>query len=290
MQFHSTRDEALDIALSVGQKLQSALDSAKHGFSASSSNSYTMSTRDILYGDIADVKTITVDNNTTRLMVLFKWYSMCNVKLKDIYSSISSKQFMEIRISRIKMDLYVLDAESISRGIFINNKDVRLKQYQDLEDDGIILYVSNPPPDILNRIVRKTSLDCYVDDWEVKGESDTIYTIFSGNKFENVMMYVHDTLSTDVSITVSYMGKVNASLLYDKYISEPNANIYIASIFCSRASGCNVYSSVSINEPIKRMCVREQVNTLVSSSLDRTQDNLSSIESRLVVGLNVGND
>jgi hypothetical protein len=208
MQSQSARDEPLDIALSVGQRLQNALDSAKHGITNVVDGRHCLTIKDILYGDIADTKTITVHNNTSRLVVLFKWYSMCNVRLRDIYLSLTNKQLTEVCIDKTKMDLYVLDEASVIEGILVNNKDISVKHCNDSGGDGLTLCISNPPPDILNRIVRRTSLNCNKDEWNVIGTSGTIYTVFSGDRFENVMMYANDTISTDVGVTVSYMGKV----------------------------------------------------------------------------------
>jgi hypothetical protein len=73
-------------------------------------------------------------------------------------------------------------------------------------------------------------------------------------------------------------------------VSDPDSNVYIANIFCSRSSGYNVYSNMSHSDPMKRMCVRDQINTLISASLEDREDNLTSIESRLVVGLDVDSD
>jgi hypothetical protein len=285
--FDSGRDRALDVALSTREKLQSALNSAKHGVSTAFGRGPPLTIRDLLYGNMSDMKTVTVHDDTTKYIVLFKWYSMSTVYLKDITTDVSIAGNIIVHLDSMKMNLYVIDIEDVATGICMHNKDIVDVYPSGTDENNFSLMFMHSPPDILNRVIRRTSLDCHNGDWEIYGETGTIFTVFRGNKFTNVMTHADATLSSSPDVTASYMGKVNSVILYRKYINDINSDIYLANIFCSKDVGCNTYSNMNISSPIKRLSIRDQVSTLVSSTINNITDDLTSPESRLMIGLNI---
>jgi len=285
--FNSPRNKALDIALSVRERLQDALNSAKHGSSSARSSGSQLSIRSLLHSNVSDTKTITIHHDSTKYMVLFRWYSMCTIRLKDIFLSISVATEVTIHLDKTRMEMYVISIPDVVSGIASNNRDILVCNHGSEDSGEYYIRLSNCPPDVLNRIVRKTSFNCCDSEWEVTGEQGDIITTFDGNKFSNVMMYADVTLSTDVDITVSYMGKVNATILYSKYVTDDNSDLYIANMLCTRSKGNNTYRTIACDEPVKRMSIRSQVETLIESSLNNYTDGLVSMESRLMVGVDV---
>lgn len=286
MEFESSRSKALDIALSVRSRLQEALSSAKHGMSNTNNSSPGITIRKLLYAGISDVETITIHHNTSRYLVLFRWYSMSTVRLRDIYLDVNVSSITTISLSKVKMDLYVLTLQDIATGLNRNNKDVVVASCH--EESGIcIINISSNTPDILNKLVRKTGFSCSDNEWSVSGEQGDIITTFNGNKFANVMSYADVTLSTNVNVTISYMGRIKAMMLYNKYARDEYSSIYLANILCSKEDSANTYSNISIDDPIKSMSIRSQENTLIKSALNNSIDDLVSIESRLMIGVSL---
>jgi hypothetical protein len=181
------------------------------------------------------------------------------------------------------MFLYVLDitdvcagvAENVSRKCNVNIHNV------------LTLMIERADSDLLNTVVRKTHIDCREGDWEVYGSVGTIMTVFRGNRFGNIMGSADVVLSSNPDITVSYMGRVNATLLYDKYIKEERSRIYIGNIMCSNVSGCNTYATMLKDDPLKKISVGNQLDTIVGYATEDYKYEPTSIESRLMMGKDV---
>jgi hypothetical protein len=245
--FNSTRNPVLEIALSTCERLQNALNSDKHEIINSIVNRPPLTIRELLYRDIADMKTVMIDYNITRYLVLFKWYSLFTLRLKEVFESMEKTGDVLMRLSRVKLKLYVITAAEIATSLSCYSKDVIVTFYGNsatsAKSDYVVL--SKCQPDILIRIVRKTALDCSVSKWKVTGEMDTIFTIFRGNKFSNVVPYSNITFSTNVNVTAAYTSRVNALILYNRYITCANKELQLANIFCSNNNKYNTYSSIA---------------------------------------------
>lgn len=284
--FESARDGALDIALSTRDRLQDALNSGKHGISNSLPSGPPLTIRELLYSNISDTRTIAIDHNTSRYMVLYKWHALATVRLENVLVNMEKLGDVVIRLSREKLDLYVLTVAEIVNGLANYSKEVIVSAYEDNKQHCHIT-LSKCPPDVLNRVIRRTVLDCSVSEWIVTGETGTIFTTFRGDKFKQVMEYADVTLSTNTNITVAHMGRVNAAILYNRYTNCHNKELQLANIFCANVRECNTYSSISRRSPVKRMSIRNQVSTLIAAALDGEADSLHTHESKLMVGVDI---
>lgn len=283
IEFDSMRDAAFDVALSTRDRLQDALNSAKHGMKSPIAEGPILTVRKLLYSNISDISTIAIDHNSSRYLVLYKWHSLATVRIRDILASMEKVGDIVLRLDKLKLNLYILTTSEVAT-MFSSYKDTIVATYNDQE---AYIILSKCPADIITRVARKTQLGCSVAELEVAGDVGTICTTFRGNKFAEVMMYADVTLSTNVEVTVAYMGRIRAATLYNKYISCHNKELQLANIFCTNIRECNTYSSICRSSPVKRMSVRNQTKTLIAASLDGDEDKLQSRESRLMVGADV---
>lgn len=283
----SERDEALEVALSSKDRLQDALSSAKHGISGSWEKSVPLDLRSLLRCNSSDVYTITIDHNSTKLLTLHRWYCVCNVLLKDVYKSMRvEEQVYVVELDSIKMDLYSLTAIRILQGLI---ESIKGKCSIKLRGNSIVS--SLLPSDVLNRYVRKGKLNRGEESWKVYENKGDVYTSFKGNVFDSVAPYVDVVLSTNIEITVSRIGKVKALHLYKKYLREDdnvNTDVYLSNMFCANTYGCNDYYTMAKEYPLKRLGVREQEESLLSFALNKSVDNMSSKQSKLLLGVDLG--
>lgn len=281
---NSERSRALDIALSSRDRLQNALSSAKHGNLSAFGKGMPLTIRHLLHSNVSRVRTVAVDLDSSRYMILYKWYSLCTLCLRDVYSTmyISSNNVV-VSLDENKMALYVISAEEVLDGLSTNMGN----KCEVCMSSSTELVMDNAPSDVLTRCIRKTALDCTEHDWEVYGESGTIITVFSGNKFSNVMSYCDNTLSSNPEITSAYIGRVCANLLYDKYVSGDHVEIYLSNIMCSKETGCEVYCNAFNDDIIKRLSIRDQINTIVTSTLNHSDHEIVSTESKLMTGMSL---
>lgn len=180
LSFDSERDPAMDLALSARNRLQSALDSTKHGISSSLADD-PITIRELLYGGIEDTRTIAIDYNTSRYMVLYKWHSLVTIKLKDVLESMSRSGAIVVKLSKQKLDLYVTNTGEVAQGLAAYVKEIIVASYDDAANGGDnCIVLSKCPSDVLNKVVRRTTLDCTADDLSVTGKLGTIHTTFRG--------------------------------------------------------------------------------------------------------------
>jgi hypothetical protein len=286
----SPRDKSLDMALTTGIGLQNALSSMKHGMSRESETGVPITIRSLLSGGGKGTRTMTIHHGSNKYMVSYIWYSLSTVRLNRIMSAMDSTGGFRVLLDKTRMCLYVITVDDVAKGISNNNKDIIVTDYGNIDANLDYIILLHPPSDIANRLVRITDLDCTSDSWTVIEKNDTVFTVFRGDKFANVMQRADVTLSTDVNITVSYIGKVNAAILYTRYLREQGADLYVASMLCLKSSGINTYDTISSSSPLKRISVRKQIDTLVEASIDDMTDDLTSIESKLLAGRNIDTD
>lgn len=276
----SERDESLSVALSVKERLQSALSSSKHGVSGEHGKGAALDVRTLLRGNSMNVSTVAIDYGTSKQLVLFKWYSMCTVLLREIVQSMERRgDTYMIHLDPDKMALYSTDPGSAVQGLL---QSLRGKYH--IVADGTSLVAQSLPPDILTRQIRCTRLNCRESDWDVTDEGGVVYTVFKGEHFDEVVGSASEVLSTNVDVTVSRLGRVRSMLLYRRHLRGESVDQYLANIFCSFSDRCNVYSNIARGDPVKRVSIKDQVGTLVSSSLARRVDTLSSAEAKFMVG------
>jgi hypothetical protein len=271
------RDRALDVALSTRDDLQRAIDSAKHSRANGTRRNY-MRIRDIMYGGTKPTKTLAIHTSMSIPEVECVWYSLSTVTLKDVYTSmgVTDTGGVVVTLSQDRMYLYSVDIEQVCKSL----SDVCASITQAGTHD-ILLF--GAPANVVNTVVRSTSLDCTPSDWECH-DGDVVVTVFHGDKYMNVLRHCDVTLSTDASLNVSYMGKVRSCMLYRKYVSGEYVDLMVGSLLCSHTSlPAYDYSTVARSDPIKRLTVRELIKSMVSMALSGDKDDLGSPESSLMV-------
>jgi hypothetical protein len=282
--FEAEWDKGLSIALLSKDTLQNSLNASKHDASAvSDSNSLTV--RKILYGSTSPTRTICIHLNNTVHSVLYLWYSMSKVYIRDICSSIESLEgsYM-LHFSQVKLDLYVLNIAEVCNGLNVSYKVHMVFKVA----NSSCIEVRIVPQDIMLRCVRESPISSHSDEWEVFGKFGEIYSVFNGDKYKHLYPYCDTTLSTDLNITVRYIGKAKAAILYKQHIKGDNVDIYLSKMLSTRAGEVSDYNSMSRSDPIKRMTIRDQMSGLVQSALNQDRDSMILKESRLMVGLNIG--
>ena len=272
-----TRDKALDVALSSKDDLQRAIDSSKRLRGGGTKKSH-MRIRDIMYGSGRATKTLAIHHNMYKAEVECVWYSLSTVRLKDVYSSMSIKDTGEIilTLSQDMIDLHLIDTVQICQGL--SEACVSATVVGQCE----ILLVG-ATANIVNSVVRTTSLNSSPEEWTCY-EGDPVVTVFQGDKYMNVVRHCDVVLSTDAPLNVSYMGKVRSAMLYRRYLSGPNVDLMVGTLLCSNPSLLAYdYSTLAYDDPIKRLTVRDLINSMVSMALSNKEDDLNSSESSLMV-------
>jgi hypothetical protein len=282
--FEVVREPSLDIALSSNDALQEALSAAKHGVKLSKSAS-PISVRDVQYGPFAGVKTIAVHTNSTRYLSEHTWYSRCNVYVSDVLVRIERKGTGAVlHVSKDSLDLYTLSRKTLCTAINTMMKNRELLLFVRDTSDELLCEVSDYPCNVLQLTVREGTLNCSPRDWKVLVTGDAVYTVFRGNRFAEVYEHCDATLSTDASITVSYVGKVHATSLYAQHLSGSNHELHVALLMSSSDGRVRDYSNMCDESPLKALTIREQIHHLLEMAVRNDEDHLLSRESRLMVG------
>lgn len=286
--FIRTRDESLSIALSSKESLQSSISAAKHGDDESNSK-LVLDLRSMLYGSTSPTKTICIHHCANMYSVSYLWYSMCNVHIRDIcYTLIYGSSTSALILDNNKLSLYVIKPKDVVEGLNAKEKKA-IASYGGMKGGRHVLVLDNPPHNIMSRHARVSYVGISEGDWEVRGTMGEIRTYFKGERYSALSAYCDVVLSTDVSVTVSYLGKVKASILYRKYVKDQHLDVYLSKVLTCR-QGIEDYGNASRRDVVKRATMRDQIGTMVEASLLDLSDNLSCIESRLMLGLGVDSD
>lgn len=286
-QFRVSKDEGLDISLSNKKNIQQALDSSKHG-GKKSNRVHIISIKELHYGHINTVKTIAINKQSSVLREKYVWYSMCTVYFRDICDRLDHKDGMiQLYIKKQKLGLYSIGYEDLKIYVdTLGGKSRILCSELDTEEFKVML-VAYCPPDIMSMIVRKTKLDAIVQDWTVKTNKDIVYTIFKGDKYHAIKDICDVVLSTDPNIVVCNLGKLNAMHIYRQYVSGDNVDLHLSMLFCCYEDDVNDYSTMASTDLLKKLTIRDQIDTLRNVAAEDKIDNLSSKESKLILGLNI---
>lgn len=287
--FNIDRSPALDLALNTGAALQKAISSGKHGNVGNVKG--ILSIKEILSATKKNVRTIGIHLNSAEDIVAYNWYRRSTITVADIYHSMnydSSTGHYVINLQVKLMHLYVVTLEEIIDSLrnCVKGKDVFFKYYYSAKDIVCIL-LTDLICDICNYVVRKTSLDCTPSDWNIYVRKDIVYTIFKGDKYRNVFDLCDHTLSTNVNITVSFMGKINSAIIYKIYTDDNNVNLYLAKMLYSSKMLADNYSTMCKDSGMKRLTLREQQKHMLELVEKKAVDNLTTKESALIVGLSL---
>jgi hypothetical protein len=284
--FDKERDITLDIALSSRHDVQKALSSGKHGSSNKRDAGCPVSLRDILYGDVASMKTLTIDMCSSEFLVAYRWYSSCNVRVRDIHAGMHmidhDRDILGITISKSKMDLYAIGVGDILSAL----RETHQVESSCGNDGDILLAIHNASQGIMNLRLRKSMLDCDPSGWKIVELGDRVYTLFKGDMYRQVCSMADVTFTTSNSLNVKYMGRISTAVLYRRHLSDSNIDMQVGAMLYSDSSlPAYDYSSVGNNDPIKRLTIRDQMNTIASLSLSDAVDDLTAPESALMSGL-----
>ena len=284
LNFLSHRNRSLDVALLSGNKLQSAISSVKHGVSATFAKGTSLTVSHLLYSKPSRTRTLAIDLDSSKYMVLYKWYSLCTVHVRDVMLDLLvSGSNVVICLNKMAMSLYCITLEEVMHGLSMYIKTrCNIWSTSPLE-----IHVDNAPSDIVLKPIRITALDCYESDFDVHAEEGTVVTVFGGDRFSNVMSYCDITLSSNPEITSSYLGRAQSLLLYTKYVTGENSHVYLSSIMCSEDTGCNTYDNMCSDDPLKRLSIKDQMGTIVDSTLGNIFQEIRSTESKLISGVNL---
>ena len=283
--FRRTRDIPLTIALSSKDSLQSSISAGKHGSEGSGAGG-TVDLRSVLYGSINGVRTMCIHLNANMYSVSYLWYSMVTVYVRDVYQSYAySSGEGQLTLSNEKLDLYVIDAQAIAASLD-ECMDRQMVQGVRVLGGSTVLTLVEPPHDIMVRCVRKSSANISEGDWEMRGTVGEIRTYFSGDKYLLLSPYCDVALCTDMSVVVRHLGKAKAAVLYRRYLREDNVDLYLSKML-TQGKGIYDYGTPHGSDTVKRMMVRSQVGTMVDAALEGSVDDLTSMESRLALGLSM---
>lgn len=217
------------------------------------------------------------------------WYSLCKVYVRDILLKlVPLAKGYELHLDNTKLDLYSLSVEVVSDYLRDTHKsELVLGHTQDASGSKIhLLYL---PGNIMLLQVRSPSLDATPSMWKVIGVTGQILTLIESEVYSDAYPHCDICLSTDVSIVVDHIGKAKAAVLYRRYVRDSNIDLYLSKML-TKAGGIEDYKSMCESDVIKRISVRDQVTTLIEASLSGAYDDLSSVESRLMVGLGIDNE
>lgn len=280
--FDRHRDAALEVALSSRHSVQQALSSMKHGIANRVQRVCPLSMKDILYGSYSGTKTLAIDENSSEYLVAYKWHSMASVQVRDLRVHISSlTSGYTIQINKTKLDLYVITPADLCK--FIQSICTIISSTE--TEESVTIHVSDIPIDFMNRYARKSGIDCHCGDWQLSSDNGTVYTLFRGDVYANLLGLSDALMTNNTRLNVEYMGKVNTALMYRKYIVDSNLDLYVGTLLYSHPdSAAHDYSSTSKSDAIKRLTIRDQLSTVVSLSLNNASDELVSKESRLMAG------
>lgn len=299
---NAPRDTALEIILSSAG-VQNALDSAKHGTSKAEPEEQKTSAfvamlqpRSLLYAGTGIGKTIAITENTSITLERFKWYSLCTVTMKDLNPDIAPEGVDGLRmtIQMVYLRLFVITPEDLVTAIQLTYGRSSAVRSSWIEDEGtpdmkFCLVLDVAGYGICSKIIRKTELDCYPKDWEIRMDKDTAYTSFRGNKFFGAHRNCTAVISTDIQFMVKQMGRLGFLHTYMKYMDNDADIPFLLSTMFGKDGDAEVetssFTNVGILEaPLKSLCMRNQYKTLVTLCGRKSRDELRSAESAIIAG------
>lgn len=280
--FNTDRNPSLDLALSVKDILQRSLDAAKHGYSEDKLSIIT--SRNLTYGSAGKVRTIAIDYNSCDYLAMLKWYSYCNVKLSDLNIKTSRRSnSLVISVDISYMKLYMIGIDEIIEGIGNHLKDKQRQPIYERLGDIYSIEIKEIIYDIHTKVIRRTVLDHDIKDISVVSIGNVIYSIISGDAYNNVYQLCDDVLCTNISVMVNYVGKVRATMTCVRHCTDYTIQAILARMLHSNES-VEDFSNISNQDHIKKLTVRGQLESLKKAVEMNSIDNLESQEAKLIVG------
>lgn len=281
--YHRVRDAALEIALSTRHNVQKALSSAKHGAQKIHVTGCPLSIKDVMYGDRSSMKTLAIHNKSTEYLVAYTWYSSCDVYLKDLSPMLSMTPDGTVLVSirRDKLDLHVISVVAIVEALGEHCTLVQCVK----DVDYVELSLHDAHCNLMNVQLRKGKVTCSAADCAISEVDGTVYTLLPGNRYEQVVSLCDVALTTNSTLNVEYMGKINTAIAYRTYLSGGNVDIYTGTLLYSEPTlAAYDYSHMATSSPIKRLTIREQINSMASVALHGAVDDMTAPESALMAG------
>ena len=287
-----SRRQSLEVALG-STSVQKTLDATKHGVDRKQFTNFPLKVRDLLKGKCNSVKTIAICYNTCRELEEAKWYSVCNVTVRDVLSScsVTLDQYYKVTFERRKLDLFLILFKDVLSFISFNRKEKVTILDSSCDDYNPYIVLSKLPSDIMYVQVREPLLDCDRGDWKVyedASNSNLVYTRFRGNLFSSLVEFCDEVICSDCNVNVEFLGKLETASLIRRYIVDKDLDIYVPVMMCS-VDGFEVYDYRNIISQgvIKGLTIKDQAESIQSVGVHHASDSLVSIESRLMTGCSV---